>query len=119
MASTPPNPLRLGQIFIVQWLLGQTAKHLLNPLKLLVAMRVAEVYGLLSQAYSRTQIHQHCADNWDVGIRQADEYIKKARLKLEEDCQLTRQEFLAECLHALAQIRDGSSQAWSDAGRCE
>ena len=64
-------------------------------------MRVAEVYGLLSQAYSRTQIHQHCADNWDLGIRQADEYIKTARLKLEEDCQLSRQEFLAECLQRL------------------
>ena len=64
-------------------------------------MRVAEVYGLLSQAHSRTQIHQHCSDNWDVSGRQADEYIKKARLKLEEDCQLSRQEFLAECLQRL------------------
>ena len=56
---------------------------------------------MLSSAASRTEIIQYAADNWDIGSRQADEYIVKARKKLEEDCQLTRQEFLAECLQRL------------------
>lgn len=56
---------------------------------------------MLSSAASRTEIVQYALDNWDVSDRQADTYIKRAREKLEEDCQLTRQEFLAECLQRL------------------
>ena len=66
-----------------------------------VKLRVNEIYGLLSQAYSRTQVVQHCAENWDINERQADNYIAKAREMLEADCQLSRQQFLAECLQRL------------------
>ena len=101
MASTSPNPLRLGQIFIVQVAARADGKPFSKSTKATVDLRVAEVYGMLSSAASRTEIVQYALDNWDVSDRQADTYIKRAREKLEQDCQLTRQEFLAECLQRL------------------
>ena len=65
-------------------------------------MRVAEVYGLLSQAYSRQQVIRYCKETWDINEAQGDTYISKARKLLEDDCQLSRQQFLAE---ALARLR--------------
>ena len=93
--------LPLGQIFIVQVAARADGKPFSKSTKATVDLRVAEVYGMLSSAASRTEIIQYAADNWDIGSRQADEYIVKARKKLEEDCQLSRQEFLAECLQRL------------------
>ena len=101
MANPSPNPLRLSQIFIVQVAARADGKPFSKSTKATVDLRVAEVYGMLSSAASRTEIIQYAADNWDIGSRQADEYIVKARKKLEEDCQLSRQEFLAECLQRL------------------
>ena len=101
MANPSPNPLRLAQIFIVQVAARADGKPFSKSTKATVDLRVAEVYGMLSSAASRTEIIQYAADNWDIGSRQADEYIVKARKKLEEDCQLSRQEFLAECLQRL------------------
>ena len=101
MARPSPNPLRLGQIFIVQVPARADGKPFTKSTKATVDLRVAEVYGMLSSAASRTEIIQYAWDNWDVGDRQADLYIAKARKKLEEDCQLSRQEFLAECLQRL------------------
>ena len=101
MATPSPNPLPLGQIFILQVPARADGKPFTKSTKATVDLRVAEVYGMLSSAASRTEIIQYAWDNWDVGDRQADLYIAKARKKLEEDCQLSRQEFLAECLQRL------------------
>ena len=101
MATPFPFPLPLGQIFILQVPARADGKPFTKSTKATVDLRVAEVYGMLSSAASRTEIIQYAWDNWDVGDRQADLYIAKARKKLEEDCQLSRQEFLAECLQRL------------------
>ena len=101
MATPFPLLLPLGQIFIVQVAARADGKPFSKSTKATVDLRVAEVYGMLSSAASRTEIIQYAADNWDIGSRQADEYIVKARKKLEEDCQLSRQEFRAECLQRL------------------
>ena len=101
MATPSPNPLPLGQIFIVQVAARSDGKPFSKSTKAVVEMRVAEVYGLLSQAYSRQQVIQYCKENWDINEAQGDAYIAKARALLEKDCQLSRQEFLAECLMRL------------------
>ena len=101
MATPFPFPLPLGEIFILQVPARADGKPFTKSTKATVDLRVAEVYGMLSSAASRTEIIQYAWDNWDVGDRQADLYIAKARKKLEEDCQLSRQEFLAECLQRL------------------
>ena len=63
--------------------------------------RVREVYNLLANAASRHEILQYAAENWDVSVRTADEYIKEARQLIEEDCAMSRPAFLAECLARL------------------
>ena len=78
-----------------------TPKRPTKATKALVDQRVAEVYGLLSKAWSRQQVVQYAAENWDISTRQADEYIARAREMLEQDCQLSRQQFLAEALMRL------------------
>ena len=78
--------------------------------KAVVEMRVAEVYGLLSQAYSRQQIVRHCKENWDINEAQADTYISKARKLLEDDCQLSRQQFLAEALARLRKYEQAAAK---------
>ena len=101
MATPLPFLLPLRQVFILQVPARADGKPFTKSTKATVDLRVAEVYGMLSSAASRTEIIQYAWDNWDVGDRQADLYIAKARKKLEEDCQLSRQEFLAECLQRL------------------
>ena len=38
------------------------------------------------------------AENWDIKERMAENYIADARVQIEHDCQLSRQQFLAETL---------------------
>ena len=75
-----------------------------------VARRVTEVYGLLSQAYSRTQVLQYAAEKWEVSERTADEYIKRARESLEKDCELSRAQFLAELMQRLRTYETKAAQ---------
>ena len=67
-------------------------------------LRVKEVYGLLTQSYSRAQILQHAADMWGCSVRQADTYIARAREILEQDCAMSRPAFLAEALVRLRRL---------------
>lgn len=67
--------------------------------------RVNTVYGLLVDGKSRSDILQFAADTWQVSVRSADTYIERARKKIEEDCELTRPQFLAEALAGLRSIR--------------
>ena len=73
-------------------------------------MRVSEIYGLLSQAYSRTQIIEYCREKWDIGEGQADTYIAKARKHLEKDCDLSRAQFLAELMQRLRTYETKAAQ---------
>ena len=63
--------------------------------------RVDAVYGHLCNGWSRGQILQFCADEWGIAERMGDQYIADARVKIDQDCNLSRQAFLAECLERL------------------
>jgi hypothetical protein len=70
-----------------------------------VTFRTNTVYGLLVEGKSRTDIVRFAAENWEVGERQAENYIAKARALIEHDCELSRPQFLAEALAGLRSIR--------------
>jgi len=67
-------------------------------------LRTQEIYGLLCKGLARYQIQQHCA-NWEVAERQIDEYIKKARRLIEQDCEVSRPAFLAQSLANIREIQ--------------
>lgn len=49
-----------------------------------ISQRVAEVLELLLGGHTRYHILQYAAENWDVCVRTADEYIALANKQLEE-----------------------------------
>ncbi len=67
--------------------------------------RVNTVYKMLTDGASRSQILQFCSDKWNISTRQGDNYIAEAREKCEQDCTISRQEFLAEAIVGLRSIR--------------
>ena len=66
-----------------------------------VNFRIDTVYGLLTEGQSRGQIVQFCANQWKIDNRQADNYIKRARIRLEQDADMARPAWLAEALGRL------------------
>jgi hypothetical protein len=72
--------------------------------------RIATVYGLLCEGSSRAQIIQYAADNWEISERAADNYIAWARQHIAEDCNMSRQAFLAESVVGLRQIRQAAQK---------
>ena len=66
-----------------------------------VNFRIDTVYGLLTEGQSRGQIVRFCADQWKIDSRQVDNYIKRARIRLEEDAAMTRPSWIAEALGRL------------------
>ena len=77
-----------------------TPKRPTKATKALLINASLTVYGLLS-----TGLHANrsCNTVRKIGTSQrgqADEYIARAREMLEQDCQLSRQQFLAECTYA-------------------
>ena len=68
--------------------------------KAISKLRTQEIYGYLSHGYSRNQILQATAE-WGLSDRQVDTYIKYARDLLEQDCEMSRQQLLAEMLQRL------------------
>ena len=70
--------------------------------------RVATVYGLLCDGKSRTAILQFATNEsgWGVSERMVDFYIQEAREKLEEDCRITREAFMAEALAGYRSLRE-------------
>lgn len=66
-----------------------------------VNFRVDTIYGLLTEGKSRGQIIQFVAEQWNIDARQADNYIKKARIRLEQDADMARPAWLAEALGRL------------------
>ena len=63
--------------------------------------RTKTVYGQLCEGWSRGKIVEYAREEWDIGTAPADAYIARARKIIEKDCQLTRQQFLAEALDRL------------------
>ena len=70
--------------------------------------RVNQVYDLLLKAYSRNQIVRHCSEAWDVGERQAENYIARARTLMQLDAELERPQWLAA---AIARLQDYERRA--------
>lgn len=67
--------------------------------------RINAVYKLLLEGNSRTQILQYGAETWNLGNRQVEEYIKRARVHQKLDAELERPEWLHESLCALKDIQ--------------
>ena len=70
--------------------------------------RVNAVYDLLLQAYNRTQIVRHCAEEWDISERQAENYIARARKLQQEVAEQNRDEWL---MAALSRLQDCEREA--------
>jgi hypothetical protein len=70
--------------------------------------RINTVYDLLLRAYSRTQIVRYCAEHWNVGERQAENYMARARQLQQLDAELERPQWLAS---AIARLQDYEREA--------
>ena len=70
--------------------------------------RVNAVYDLLLRAHSRTQIIRFASETWDVGERQAEIYISRARQLMALDAELERPQWLAA---AVARLQDYEREA--------
>ena len=77
-----------------------------KPTKIDKAFRIDTVYSMLCDGKSRTDIIRQCAELWDVGERCADAYIATAREKLEDDCRMTREAFMAEAMAGYRSLRE-------------
>lgn len=77
--------------------------------------RVNAVYDLLLKAYSRTQIVRYCSDHWNVGERQAENYMARARQLMQLDAELERPQWLAAAIARLSEYerRAGESNQLS------
>ena len=70
------------------------------------ALRISTVYGLLCDGKSRANILTIADEMWGVCNSSTDDYIAVARKKLEEDCRMSREAFMAEALAGYRSIRE-------------
>jgi len=68
-----------------------------------VQERVNTIYQLLIKSWSRFDILQYAAKEWDLSSRQTDEYIHRARKLIEEDSAIERPQWLAAAVRRLAE----------------
>ena len=71
--------------------------------------RTDAVYKLLGQGWSRTQIIQFAEEKWGIKTGQTDAYIRKARVLLEQDCELERPAWIAEALQRLRKLEQAAA----------
>ena len=64
--------------------------------------RIPTIYDLLLRGYSKTQIARYCAENFQVNLRQTEEYLSRARKLQEKDAQLERPQWLTGAIARLA-----------------
>ncbi len=72
--------------------------------------RVNTIYQLLIKSWSRFDILQYAATEWNLSSRQTDEYLARARKLIEEDSAIERPQWLAAAVRRLAEYEN-------DAGR--
>ena len=65
--------------------------------------RVNTIYQLLIKSWSRFDILQYAATEWDLSSRQTDEYIARARKLIEADSEIARPQWLAAAVRRLAE----------------
>lgn len=68
-----------------------------------VQERINTIYQLLIKSWSRFDILQYAAKEWDLSSRQTDEYIHRARKLIEEDSAIERPQWLAAAVRRLAE----------------
>ena len=73
-----------------------------------VDCRINSVYNLLINGHSKTQVVQHCAENYGVKLRQAETYISRARTLVQLDAEIERPQWL---LSALSRLQNYEAQA--------
>ena len=61
-------------------------------------LRVNTVYGWLCHGWQRHKIQQEGQPLWNVNESQIDILIRRARVLIDKDCEMSRQRFLAEAL---------------------
>lgn len=66
-----------------------------------IEQRVKTVYGLLVKSYSRFEILQYAAAEWEVSERTADIYMQRARQLIQQDSEIERSEWLAAAIARL------------------
>jgi predicted ABC-class ATPase len=71
--------------------------------------RVNAVYDLLLRAHSRTQIIRFCSEQWNVGERQAENYMARARQLLALDAELERPQWFTAALARLLEYERRAS----------
>ena len=71
-----------------------------------LTLRHDTVYSMLCDGRSRSDVIRVASEMWGVTDRTADEYIKNAREKLEQDCSITREAFMAEALAGYRSLRE-------------
>ena len=75
-----------------------------------VQERVNCIYQLLIKSWSRFDILQYAATEWDLSSRQTDEYIHRARKLIEEDSAIERPQWLAAAVRRLAEYEKRSGR---------
>lgn len=73
--------------------------------------RINTVYDLLLKAYSRTQIVRYGAENWNIGERQMENYIARARKLMALDAELERPQWLAAAIARLVEYERRASES--------
>mgnify|MGYP007062032771 CR=1 FL=1 len=71
-----------------------------------LALRIDTIYGMLCDGKSRANIILTSTEMWGITERQTDNYIAEARKRLEEDCRMSREAFMAEALAGYRSIRE-------------
>ena len=69
-------------------------------------LRIDTIYSMLCEGKSRANIILYTADTWGVTERQTDNYLITARKRLEQDCAMSREAFMAEALAGYRTIRE-------------
>ena len=73
-------------------------------------LKTQEIYGRLTKGQSRSKILQDCSAQWGCSERQVENYVAKARVMIERDCELSRPAFLAECLAGIRDVREAAER---------
>ena len=68
-----------------------------------VQERINCIYQLLIKSWSRFDILQYAATEWNLSSRQTDEYLARARKLIEEDSAIERPQWLAAAVRRLAE----------------
>ena len=73
-------------------------------------LRIDTIYSMLCEGKSRANIILFTAEVWGVTERQTDTYLGEARKKLELECSMSREAFMAEALAGYREIRDSAQR---------